>query len=1547
MSASTLNPVTVTGTPNANASVPGTFTWTTPATVPLAGAAVSESITFTPTDTTDYNTISQNITLLVNKATPTLVAPTASPITVGQLLSASTLTGGSATNPNGGATVLGSFAWTTPTTAPPVGTASYSVTFTPTDTSDYLSTTINVSLVVNAKITPTITTSPTATGIIYGQTLASSTLSGGAGSVGGTFAWSAPATIPPAGTASYSVTFTPTDTTDYNTTTGLVSVTVAKATPTVVPPTASAISSGQTLASSTLSGGSATNPNGGATVLGGFAWTTPGTTPAVGTDSESVTFTPTDAANYNSVIVTVSVVVNNKTTPTVTTWPTASPIVYGAALSTSTLTPSTTTGPPVASVAGTFTWTTPTTVPGAGTDQENVTFTPTNTTLYNTTSQNISITVSQATPTVTDPPTASPITLGQLLASSTLTPVTAVSPGSVTTPGSASVAGTFTWTAPTTQPAAGAQSESVTFTPTDAVDYKSVTVLVTVTVNGVAAPIVSDWPTPSAITYGQTLASSTLTPATAVVPGSATTPGSASVAGTFAWTLSTTAPDGGTQQESVTFTPTDTVDYSTVTTTIAVTVNPATPTVATLPVAAPVSSGQPLSASALTGGTVTFNGNPVAGTFAWTTPTTIPAVGTNSYSVTFTPTVAADYTTLTNIMVSITVNNLTTPTVTVWPTAGPIFYGQTLAASALTPSAVTGTPNANASVPGTFAWTNPGTVPPVGTASYSVTFTPTDTADYNSVAGTVSVTVYASVKSGGYIVTVSTDDAGTAANCTPQTAPGVGTDRSCSLRDALLAAATGGGGITFDTGVFASATTITLSNGTLTVPTSTTLTGPTAGSGATLANLVTVDGGSASTVFTVGSSVTTSAIANLTIQHGKGVAGGIQNAGGLTLTGDTITNNASTGAGAGISNSGTLILSASTVSTNTAAGNGGGIDNTGTLTLTDDTISGNTSSGSGGGIYNNATLSVSDSTISANGAGTASEGGGIDNASPGAATLANAIVGANNGDDDFDGVAYTDSNGNIVGVVNGATVSATAINLAPLGNYGGPTQTMIPVPSSPAICGGVAAGIPSGLTTDQRSLSNTNASYTGYPTCVDAGAVQTNYAMSFTVEPTGAPVGGDIAAAVTLTESGSPFQPPVTIPLTLNGTGTLTGGSTATVGGVATYTLQVDTAGTGDTLTANLTLNGGLTPPVAISTTSNSFTITPTVTATVTLGGLSQTYTGSPLPATATTSPTGLTVTFTYTGTGTTTYPLSSTAPTAAGTYTVVGTVSTAGYQGTGTGTMTIAQAPTTTTLTTSATSGSINPGQSITLTAVVAPSAAGTTGPPTGTVSFYSGTTLLNTTPAPLSAGTATYSTTTLSAGTTDQITAVYSGDNNFLTSTSSGSSIVVAALGFTLTVNAPTSQTVAPGGTATYQMVVAPLFGAPYPGVVSFAATGMPSTATVTFNPLTVAADAGQQTVTMQVQTTTAAAQASPTFGRRLAPLTFALFLLPLVGASRLRRQGRRLSRLTALVLLLGCTLAGTMMTGCGGTIKNAAEKSYTITITATSGTAQQTAQVTLVVQ
>ena len=81
-----------------------------------------------------------------------------------------------------------------------------------------------------------------------------------------------------------------------------------------------------------------------------------------------------------------------------------------------------------------------------------------------------------------------------------------------------------------------------------------------------AAPTVSAWPTASAINYGQTLASSTLTG------------GTASMAGTFAWTTSATTPGAGTPSESVTFTPSAT-DYSTVTGSVNVTVNKAVLTV--------------------------------------------------------------------------------------------------------------------------------------------------------------------------------------------------------------------------------------------------------------------------------------------------------------------------------------------------------------------------------------------------------------------------------------------------------------------------------------------------------------------------------------------------------------------------------------------------------------------------------------------------------------------------------------------------------------------------------------------------------------------------------------------------------------------------------------------------------------------------------------------------------------------------------------------------------------------------------------------------------
>jgi hypothetical protein len=180
------------------------------------------------------------------------------------------------------------------------------VTFTPTDTTDYNTITTSVSVTVN-KVTPTITTAPTASAITYGQTLASSTLSDGVGSVPGSFAFTTPATAPNAGTASQSVTFTPTDTTDYNTITTSVSVTVNKGTPMVIWMNPAAITYGVALGTNQLNA-TTSIPS------GNFDYTPAlGTVLNAGTNTLTTVFTPASSqkGNYNGATNNVSLVVSN------------------------------------------------------------------------------------------------------------------------------------------------------------------------------------------------------------------------------------------------------------------------------------------------------------------------------------------------------------------------------------------------------------------------------------------------------------------------------------------------------------------------------------------------------------------------------------------------------------------------------------------------------------------------------------------------------------------------------------------------------------------------------------------------------------------------------------------------------------------------------------------------------------------------------------------------------------------------------------------------------------------------------------------------------------------------------------------------------------------------------------------------------------------------------------------------------------------------------------------------------------------------------------
>ena len=73
---------------------------------------------------------------------------------------------------------------------------------------------------------PTVTSWPTATAITLGQTLASSMLNDGSATPGGSFAWSVPLTVPPVGTSTQSVIYSPADTGNYNRIMGGVAITV-------------------------------------------------------------------------------------------------------------------------------------------------------------------------------------------------------------------------------------------------------------------------------------------------------------------------------------------------------------------------------------------------------------------------------------------------------------------------------------------------------------------------------------------------------------------------------------------------------------------------------------------------------------------------------------------------------------------------------------------------------------------------------------------------------------------------------------------------------------------------------------------------------------------------------------------------------------------------------------------------------------------------------------------------------------------------------------------------------------------------------------------------------------------------------------------------------------------------------------------------------------------------------------------------------------------------------------------------------------------------
>ncbi len=202
--------------------------------------------------------------------------------------------------------------------------------------------------------------------------------------------------------------------------------------------------------------------------------------------------------------------------------------------------------------------------------------------------------------------------------------------------------------------------------------------------------------------------------------------------------------------------------------------------------------------------------------------------------------------------------------------------------------------------------------------------------------------------------------------------------------------------------------------------------------------------------------------------------------GSATVTDCTFSGNAAKFEGGGLANhSGVVMMTGCTFSGNTVTFDGGGWFNlSGTMTLTNSTVSGNSAGRYGGGLQGQGTTTLTDSTISGNSSG--DKGGGVLNFS-GTLTIGDTILAGNtattSGPDAYG--TFTSDGYNLIGKTDGSTgwvgtdltgTVASPLNplLAPLGAYGGATETIPLFLGSPAINAGIAVG---GVTTDQRGVA--------------------------------------------------------------------------------------------------------------------------------------------------------------------------------------------------------------------------------------------------------------------------------------------------------------------------------------------------------------------------------------------------------------------------------------------------------------------------------------------
>ena len=396
---------------NASASVPGTFTYTPSFGSVLDAGTQPLTAVFTPTDATNYLTAQTNTTLQViaQPTSPALAWTAPSQITYGTPLSTVQL--------NASASVPGTFTY-----SPSLGTVlnagihQLSVTFSPTDSSKYVTVTGNTSILVKPFQPVLSWRTPSA---IQAGTPLSTTQLNAASPIQGTISYSpALGSILPAGMQQLTATFVPSDSQDYLPVQASVLIHVLpvnQTAPSLSWSTPADITYGTALSS--------TQFNASASVPGSFAYyPAPGTVLAAGVHQVSVTFQPSDTTTYVPATATVNITVH-PAQPTII-WSSPSPIQQGSALGTAQLSAST-------SIPGSFTYTPGLgTVLASGTQQLTATFTPTDTQDYLSAQATIPLSVLPAPVTLTVSPAVLPLGQSTIVVSGgTFSPAATVTVG--------------------------------------------------------------------------------------------------------------------------------------------------------------------------------------------------------------------------------------------------------------------------------------------------------------------------------------------------------------------------------------------------------------------------------------------------------------------------------------------------------------------------------------------------------------------------------------------------------------------------------------------------------------------------------------------------------------------------------------------------------------------------------------------------------------------------------------------------------------------------------------------------------------------------------------------------------------------------------------------------------------------------------------------------------------------------------------------------------------------------------------------------------------